>query len=135
MRFRPSFAGVRCPGILTFTRPAQIAHFSTSSWSISRPLPISQATTKVLSLTGKNDVAMAAAERFRLRQAITAFRNEGTAHLLVTVPAGSAVTVIRLPQSGVGLADVRWNGRVVQVFLRDLQESCEFVNETETSEG
>jgi hypothetical protein len=71
-------------------------------------------------------------ERFRLREAITAIHKEGTPHGFVTVPTGSIVTVaesIKDGKSPDSLVDIQWDQQVISVFLRDLRDRGEQVNE------
>jgi len=62
-----------------------------------------------------------ATDVFRLVQPVTAVREEATAHCFLTIPAGSVLTVVRL-LAGIGLVEAEWNGQMVEVYLRDLQE-------------
>jgi hypothetical protein len=60
-------------------------------------------------------------ESFRLEQPVTGLREKVTSHRFVTLPPGSILTVVR-PSFCMGLVEAQWDGEVVEVFLRDLQE-------------
>lgn len=69
------------------------------------------------------------ADLFRVEQAVTAVREEPHSHRFVSIPPGSTLAVVERPAFGFGLVKAEWNGQVVEVFLRDLQECAVRVSE------
>lgn len=68
---------------------------------------------------------------FRVQQTVTAVREEPNSHRFVSIPPGSTLTVVERPAFGFGLVKAEWEGQVVEVFLRDLQECAACVSEND----
>jgi hypothetical protein len=50
---------------------------------------------------------------------------------LVTIPAGSVVTVTEVPSQDTGLVAVEWESRVVKVFAVDMKDRSALVTPTQ----
>jgi hypothetical protein len=58
--------------------------------------------------------------RFRLREAIIAIPSFRQSLTIITVPHGVVLEVVGEPQKS-GLVEVLWDGRRVEVFMRDIE--------------
>jgi hypothetical protein len=64
-------------------------------------------------------------KRFRLTSSLPALRSVGDRQVMVTVPAGTVLTVQSDPLDDASRVQVLWKDRVVSMFPVDLLERCQ----------
>jgi hypothetical protein len=66
--------------------------------------------------------------KYRVLKPLLAIRHEpGVAAVVVTIPSGSLIT-LRDEVEETGFVDVFYDGQVVKVFMRDIEEKAERVD-------
>ena len=68
-----------------------------------------------------------ALECYRLTSALVAIKGGPTGVQIITIHAGTIVTLTGIPQQS-GLVDVRVGAEILSMFMRDLEERAEVVN-------
>ena len=57
--------------------------------------------------------------RYKLERDILALENVAGKRLAVTIPTGEIIKVVAVPETGDGMVDVLWNGRIFELFEVD----------------
>jgi hypothetical protein len=66
----------------------------------------------------------------RLRTAIVALETSDGKRIAVTVPVGGIIEIIRGPlPEGTWLVDVRWDGRLLEMFAEDVKDCGEEITD------
>jgi hypothetical protein len=65
---------------------------------------------------------MLTGKRFTLESSTMAVDTDSGKRKAVTIPASSVIKVVSLPRSGDPMVEVLWEGRVVLMFIVDVEE-------------
>ena len=64
---------------------------------------------------------MLTGKRFTLARATLSIEMAGSKRTAVEIPAGAIIKVVSDPDNGGGVLDVLWDGRIISMFLVDVE--------------